>query len=231
MVPEAVVGHPCPPSQARQKRVVAAILASASSTSCGTASPSPTKARSRPARPGRARAGPYAIPFDSERQVRPQTNGLACAARVGCQAVTVDQRPIGRRTSVVEHRLADEVDLDLTLDALDRPHQRVVGIVVRGRARVRRDLVLVIPWPHRQRVANDDPSGRRLPRRHEHVRPGLVARADGWLMPKGPNRKNPAWRSSRLAKTLGESKAGTHSQSIDPSGATSAPVWQFERNA
>ena len=30
---------------------------------------------------------------------------------------------------------------------------------------------------------------------------------------------------------LGVSKAGRHSQSTDPSGATSAPVWQFERKA
>ena len=50
-------------------------------------------------------------------------------------------------------------------------------------------------------------------------------------MPNGPNRKKPAWRSSRLPNTLGESKRGTHSQSIAPSGATSAPVWQLERNA
>ena len=50
-------------------------------------------------------------------------------------------------------------------------------------------------------------------------------------MPYGPSRKNPASRSSRLPKTLGESNAGTQSQSIAPSAATSAPVWQFERNA
>ena len=54
--------------------------------------------------------------------------------------------------------------------------------------------------------------------------PGSYARADGMLMPNGPKRKNPAWRSSRLPNTLGESKRGTHSQSIEPSGATSAPV-------
>jgi hypothetical protein len=51
------------------------------------------------------------------------------------------------------------------------------------------------------------------------------------LIPNGANRKNPASRSSRLAKTLSESKRGTQSQSTAPSGATSAPVWQFERNA
>jgi hypothetical protein len=50
-------------------------------------------------------------------------------------------------------------------------------------------------------------------------------------MPNGASRKNPAWRSRRLPKTLGASKRGTHSQSIAPSGATSAPVWQLERNA
>src|SRR3954468_15595951 len=50
-------------------------------------------------------------------------------------------------------------------------------------------------------------------------------------MPNGPSRKLPPWRSSRLPNTLGESKLGTHSQSIAPSGATSAPVWQSDRNA
>ena len=50
-------------------------------------------------------------------------------------------------------------------------------------------------------------------------------------MPYGPNRNEPAPRSSRFPNALGESKAGTHSQSTEPSGATSAPVWQFDRNA
>src|SRR4051794_16864353 len=50
-------------------------------------------------------------------------------------------------------------------------------------------------------------------------------------MPNGANRKVPASRSSRLAKMLGESKRGTHSQSTEPSGATRAPVWQSDRKA
>ena len=50
-------------------------------------------------------------------------------------------------------------------------------------------------------------------------------------MPYGANRKNPACRSSRLPNTLGASNDGMQSQSTAPSGATSAPVWQFERNA
>src|SRR5215468_6975089 len=56
-------------------------------------------------------------------------------------------------------------------------------------------------------------------------------RVVGWLIPKGPKRKLPASRSSRLPNTLGASKRGTQSQPIPPSGATSAPVWQSDRNA
>ena len=50
-------------------------------------------------------------------------------------------------------------------------------------------------------------------------------------MPNGPEPERAGLRSSSVPKTLGESKRGTHSQSIAPSGATSAPVWQLERNA
>ena len=61
--------------------------------------------------------------------------------------------------------------------------------------------------------------------------PGTYVRAVGTLMPNGASRNDPAPRSSRLPKTLGESNAGRHSQSTEPSGATSAPVWQSDRNA
>jgi hypothetical protein len=56
-------------------------------------------------------------------------------------------------------------------------------------------------------------------------------RAVGTLIPNGPSRNEPAWRSSSWPNTLGESKRGTHSQSIEPSGATNALVWQSDRNA
>src|SRR4051794_41712414 len=61
--------------------------------------------------------------------------------------------------------------------------------------------------------------------------PGSYTRDAGTLMPNGPRRNEPACRSSRLPKMLGESKRGTQSQSIEPSDATSAPVWQSDRNA
>src|SRR5437588_9787478 len=56
-------------------------------------------------------------------------------------------------------------------------------------------------------------------------------RAVGTLIPKGPKRNAPAARSSSDPNTLGESNRGTHNQSIAPSGATRAPVWQSDRNA
>ncbi len=61
--------------------------------------------------------------------------------------------------------------------------------------------------------------------------PGSYTRPLGTLIPNGPRRNAPAPRSSSEPNTLGESNLGTHSQSTVPSGATSAPVWQSERNA
>ena len=54
--------------------------------------------------------------------------------------------------------------------------------------------------------------------------PGSYWREAGTLIPKGPNRNVPASRSSSEPNTLGESKDGTHSQSIAPSAAINAPV-------
>ena len=51
------------------------------------------------------------------------------------------------------------------------------------------------------------------------------------MIPYGPSRKLPAWRSRMLPNMLGASNCGAHSQSIAPSGAIRAPVWQSERNA
>ena len=64
--------------------------------------------------------------------------------------------------SVVEHRLADQLDLHRALEALDRAHQHVVGVVVGRRARVRGlDRVLAsCHGPMVSAVAHDDPAGR-----------------------------------------------------------------------
>ncbi len=61
--------------------------------------------------------------------------------------------------------------------------------------------------------------------------PGKYRRPAGTYTPYGPTLKRPAPRSSIAANTLGESKWGRHIHSTDPSEATSAPVWQSDRNA
>ena len=73
--------------------------------------------------------------------------------RVGDMPVAVDQRPLGRCPAVVEDRLADQLDLDVAVQAPDRAHQHVVGVVVRGRPGVRGDHVLARragPWSARR---------------------------------------------------------------------------------
>ena len=161
----------------------------------------------------------------SARSVRSR---IVCPAPLAsADAVVADQRPLGRHAAVVEDGLADELDLDVAVDALDRPHEHVVGVVVGGRTRVRRDLVLVVARPHRERVAHDDPAGRRLPGRFEHVRSRLVDARGRVRDPERPEPEDARLRSSRLPNMLGESNAGRTSQSTAPSGAISAPVWQF----
>ena len=51
------------------------------------------------------------------------------------------------------------------------------------------------------------------------------------MVPAGPNRNEPAERSSRAPKTLGESGRGRQSHSTDPSGAMRQLSSQSERKA
>ena len=102
---------------------------------------------------------------------------LPGAARVGGVPVPVDERPLRRLPAVVEDGLAHQLDLDLPVDAVHRANEHVVGVVVRGRPRVRCDRVHAAVRSHRERVSDLDPARRRLPGRDEDVRPGLVARA------------------------------------------------------
>jgi hypothetical protein len=61
--------------------------------------------------------------------------------------------------------------------------------------------------------------------------PGTYRRWDGTLVCTGPTRKNPADRSSRVAKTLAESGRGKHNHSTAPSGAMRAVVVQSDKKA
>ena len=123
----------------------------------------------------------HAVALDAEVEVAVQPDREARAGGVGGVAVVACHRPLGGDTAVVEQRLADQLHLDPTVDALDRPHQHVLGVVVGGRARVRRDQVLVAARPHRQGVAHDHPAVRRLPGGDEHVRARLVGAGGGVL--------------------------------------------------
>jgi hypothetical protein len=88
--------------------------------------------------------------------------------------VALDRGPFRGRPTVVEGRLANELDLDTAFEANNRSHQQVVGVLIGRRPGVRRDPVLVIAGTDRQGVANDNPTGRRLPSRHQHVGARLV---------------------------------------------------------
>ncbi len=134
--------------------------------------------------------GADAIALDPEREVRPEPDGLPLSTGVRRVLAAVDQRPFGRRPSVVEHRLAHEVDLHLALQALDRPHQHVVGVVVRRWPGVGRDRVGVCPRSHRQRVADRAPTpmASSTPSRARSFRARRGAPSGG-SMPNGAKRK------------------------------------------
>ena len=89
----------------------------------------------------------HARAFDSEVEVRLETDALALATCVGGMAPVLDQRPLGWRAAVLEGGLADDLDLDLAFQAFDGTNEHVVRVVVRGRPRVRSDGVLVIGGP------------------------------------------------------------------------------------
>ena len=84
---------------------------------------------------------PHPAAFDADRQIGVQPQPDIAALRIGDMTRLVDDRPRGRHPPVVEHRLAHHLDLDATLEALGHPDQHVLGVVVGGRSRMRRDGV------------------------------------------------------------------------------------------
>ena len=89
--------------------------------------------------------GPYRGTLDPDEHVGGEPERLAGAAGVG--GMVVDRGPGGGDPAVVERRLADELDLHRSVEALDRADQHVVGVVVGRGAGVRRDRVLALPGP------------------------------------------------------------------------------------
>ena len=124
----------------------------------------------------------------------PRTGGtpsVPSTASSACWASSSDRLPPRHRRPVVEHRLADHLDLHLPLDALDHAHQQVIGVVVGRRARVAGALLVVVPLTDRQRIDHANPALRRHPRRLDHVRARQVAPAGRHVDPVGPDPEAP----------------------------------------
>ena len=153
--------------------------------------------------------------FPSIPSARSERRRIVCSAPLASAA----WRPpstiyIRRHAAVVEGRLADELDLNPAFKAVDRSHQHMVGVVVGRRPGVRGDLVLVIPGADRQRVADENPSGRSLPRRCQDVRARLVDPRRRVVDPEGPEPKASTLPVKQAAKHARRIEAG-HAEPVD----------------
>ena len=153
-------------------------------------------------------AGPDPAALDAERHVGAKADGLAGARGLCAVAVAVRQRPRCAGAAVVEHRLADELDLDLSVDALGHPDEEVVGVVVRRRSGVRRDRVLAVVGAHREGVVDHEPPAWRVPRRAEDVRPRLVGPGRRHVDAEGPEAEVPRLAVEQGAEQAGRVEAG-----------------------
>ena len=176
-VAEAVVGDACarPATRARSALVAAIARLGVVDVRRRREALGPRERAVRPVARPQEVAAAHAVALDAEGEIR-GAGGSSARRRCASAAWRSPSTSVHSAgvAAVVERRLADELDLDVALEALDRAHEHVLGVVVGRRPRVRRDLVLVVARAHRQRVADDDPAGRRLPGRHEHVRARLV---------------------------------------------------------
>ena len=132
-------------------------------------------------------AGPDPTALDAERQVGAQPHRLPGPAGVGGVPIIAHELPGGGGAAVVEHRLADDLDLHLARDALDGAHQHVVGIVVGGRPGVGRDRVLALTRSDGEGVADHRPPARRVPGGVEDVGAGLVGPGRRHVDAEGPH--------------------------------------------
>ena len=88
--------------------------------------------------------------------------------------------PASRHAAVTETGPTHQLERNLPLEALDRPHQHVVGVMVGRRAGVRLSgLVIGVPVADRQSIVDDRPPGGGHPGRLEHVGARYVAPAGG----------------------------------------------------
>jgi hypothetical protein len=157
---------------------------------------------------------PDPIPLDAQRHVGPQPHRQAGSTRIRGVAVIAHQVPLPRRAAVIEHRIADQLHLDRTVQAQHRADEQVVAVLVGGRARVRGDLVLAATRTHGQRVADQDPAARRLPRRHQAVRARLIHPRGRHVDPERPEAKPARLTVEQVAEDARRVKP-RHAQPID----------------
>ena len=158
--------------------------------------------------------GPHAVALDAECEVGLKPDRELPGSCVGGVPVVADQRPVRRGPAVVEVRLADELDLDIPVQAQDGANEHVVGVVVHGRAGVRRDQVLAVLGAHGQGVAHQHPAGGRLPRGAEDVRPRLVDAGRGHVDPERPHPERAGLAIEQGAEHAGRVEA-RHAQPVD----------------
>src|SRR5579875_1439801 len=116
--------------------------------------------------------------------------------------LALHRAPSGDGPAVVERRLADHLDLGAPIDAFDRAHEHVSGVIVRRRSRVGDGGLALLPFAHHERVDHDQPALRGHPRRLQHVRAGQIAAAGGHVDAVGTDAEGPrraaemaSWRS------------------------------------
>src|SRR5579863_276236 len=138
-------------------------------------------------------AGPRRDALDAELEVAVEAQRAPRSDGVEGLRVAWDRCPGAGGAAVVEHRLAEQLDLDRAMEALDRANEHVVGVVIGRRARVsgRCAGLALAPGADDQRVADERPSGRRLPGRLEHVGARLVAAARGNTHAGWPETESP----------------------------------------
>ena len=153
-------------------------------------------------------AGPNPVRLDAQAHVGREPEPLPGPGRIGYMPSVADELPLGGSTAVVECRLADELDLDVAVEALDGAYKLVLGVVVRGRPRVWRDLVLMLERTHRQGVANDHPPVRRLPGRLEHIRARHVGDCRWVVDPERSEAEEAGLAVEQAAEDAGRVEAG-----------------------
>jgi hypothetical protein len=115
----------------------------------------------------------HPVTLDAEREIGLQPDRRVGSVGIGAVTMLGDG-PLRRDASVVEHGRARQLQLDLAVEAQCGAHEQVLGVFVGRRARVRRDAILAASRAEDQRVADDRPAARRLPRRQQDVRARLV---------------------------------------------------------